>query len=284
MKSSPYYVILLILFVFALAAVHVQAQEAEAPRYNFGSGQVDNELAILPGSETSTKLYFFNIGNRNTYISLSAAPPAGWQVTFAPAEHIIRVKIGEQVQEVIANIYVEPSERANSAEEIAGRENEFIKTVAGYYIEAKPVEITIKAPASAKLGSSEQIKISATARWLGQEGSTIAFQQGREFNYNVKVVSSAPAPPEKVIEQEEQQLQQQPAEQEQAESNATQPRVTGLAGLAALTTNKTLLTSLIVISIIILLIIIALIVYIFYLKAKVKAEVKGKIRERRKRR
>ena len=176
-----------LVLIFLIGIVNAQEEE---PKYNFGSAQGAKELTISPGSEATTKLYFYNIyGNRITHISLSVAEaPKNWDITIEPALHETTVSVSGVPKTIEENLFVEPpSDVAESIPANIPEGIEYISSPVGF-VGAKPVKIKIKVPSDEKLGIVTNIRIDATAAWLGQTG-TAAITQGRSFEYKVTVLS-----------------------------------------------------------------------------------------------
>ena len=182
--------ILISLFVIILLVnISILAQTQEDAKYNFGSAQADKELKINPGGEISTKLYFYNIyGNRITHIKLEISEyPENWIISLTPDAHDAEVDISGILTTINENLYVEPSsDVVDEIPENVPEGIEYISSSVGY-IGAKPVEIRIKVPENENYGSYD-LRIDASAFWLGQEG-TAEIQQSRSFDYKINVVS-----------------------------------------------------------------------------------------------
>jgi len=166
----------------------VYAQE-EAPRYNFASMQSDKSLILAPGEQGITKLYFFNIeGNRNTHIALSVGGiPDNWDISFEPALHTTTVSVSGVPTTFTENLFVKPSEAVDKVPGDVPEDVEYISTAVGF-VGAKSVEIKIKVPVDEKLGTTDKVRIDASASWAGQGGSA-AITQARSFEYTITVAS-----------------------------------------------------------------------------------------------
>ena len=179
-------VIIISLFAIFLSISLVAAQEDA--KYNFGSAQADKELKTNPGGEIITKLYFYNIyGNRITHIKLEVSEfPENWIITLTPEAHDADVDVSGILTTINENLYVEISEAVDEIPENVPEGIEYISSSVGY-IGADPVEIKIKVPENEKYGSYN-LRIDASAFWLGQEG-TAEIQQSRSFDYKIDLVS-----------------------------------------------------------------------------------------------
>jgi len=177
-----------LVLIFLIGVVNAQEEDA---KYNFGSAQGAKELTISPGSEATTKLFFYNIyGNRITHITLEVGEaPKNWDVSIEPALHETDVVVSGIPTTVEENLFVEPgTDVAESIPDDVLEGIEYISSPVGF-VGAKPVLITIKVPEDAKLGTVAKISIDGVASWLGQTG-TAAITQGRSFEYTVTVASS----------------------------------------------------------------------------------------------
>ncbi len=178
--------ILVSLFIIIFLVSLVIAQEQA--KYNFGTMQAAKELNVNPGGEISTKLYFYNIyGNRATHIKLEIIEaPENWQIELSPSIKSVDYDIAGTITTVEENLYVEPSETVDEIPSFVPEGIEYISSSVGY-IGANPVEIKIIIPSDEEYGSYD-LRVDASAFWLGQEGS-VAIQQSRSFDYKINVVS-----------------------------------------------------------------------------------------------
>jgi hypothetical protein len=179
--------------VLALTALYVMASFAlaeEPARYNFASVQGSKNIQILPGSDGTGNMYFYNIeGNRITHVTLEVSKaPANWQVEIQPTLGETQVEVNGQKVSVSENLYVEPSEASSEVIEDVPEDMVCIPVSQWGYALAKEAKIIIQVPDSEEIGTQEEITVSATARWLGQ-GGAVAFSQSRDFNFTVEVVS-----------------------------------------------------------------------------------------------
>jgi hypothetical protein len=177
----------------------VQAEE-EAAKYNFASAQGDKELKIPPGEEGQGYIYFYNVdGNRITHITLEVSQaPAGWQVTVEPPLSETRVLVSGMPVTVTENLYVEPSELLSEEPQSIPEDMVSIKVPGRGYALGKLVQVVVKVPESASLGSTGVITIAGEAAWLGQSGSA-AVKQARDFEFNVTVASGSTEYTERIL-------------------------------------------------------------------------------------
>jgi len=181
-----FFLVFLLLSTILLGTVYAQD---ETPKYNFASMQADKAFTLAPGETGITKLYFFNIaGNRNTHIALSTNDlPENWEVSFEPELHDSEVLISGVPVTFTENTFVVPSDAVDEIPRDIPEGIEYISTAVGY-VGAKSVEISIKVPLDADLGTVESIRVDAAASWAGQTGAA-AISQGRSFDYTVTVAS-----------------------------------------------------------------------------------------------
>ncbi len=149
-------------------------QVSEEPaRYNFASVQGASNLQVVPGGEVKATIRFYNVdGNRTTHITLEIAQiPDSWEVEI-----------------VTQNLHAEPTEL--SPEPIEDVPDGMVCLTVGNrgYTLAKEATITIRVPESAQADTTGQVKITAVASWLGQEGQA-SICQTRDFDYSVKTLS-----------------------------------------------------------------------------------------------
>jgi len=241
-------VILISLFAIFLSISLVAAQEEV--KYNFGSAQADKELKTSPGEEISTKLYFYNIfGNRITHVKLEVSNfPENWIISLTPEAHDASVDISGVITTVNENLYVEISEAVDEVPKNVPEGIEYISSSVGY-IGANPVEIKIKVPENANFGSYN-LRIDASAFWLGQEG-TAEIQQSRSFDYKIDLVSEDFY--EKPITQEDLETK------DEAETAPSTPGFVGITG--GVIGANVAVTGLLILTILLLIVIISILVF-----------------------
>lgn len=140
----------------------------EPARYSLASVQGATQLQVAPGGETTAIIRFYNIdGNRTTYITLEVTQaPEGWQVEVTPSLQVEPQKLSaDPIQDV---------PQGTIALQVPNR---------GYTL-ARVATITIRVPELQKAGTTGDVKIAATASWLGQ-GGTAAISQARTFSYRI---------------------------------------------------------------------------------------------------
>jgi hypothetical protein len=189
-----------LLALTALIAMASPALADEPAKYNFASVQGAKEIGIVPGGEGAGKVYFYNIdGNRITHVTLEVSQaPAGWRVEIQPPPAETQVEVSGEVVSVTENLYVEPSEASSEEIKNVPAGMVCIPVATRGYALAKEARINIQVPESEKIGTSQEIVVSATAEWLGQSGAA-AFKQSRDFKFTVDVVSEKTEYSEKVL-------------------------------------------------------------------------------------
>lgn len=174
----------LFFFIFSLFFSLCYAQV----QMNFGSMQPDKVTTISPGEDKTIKLFFFNEGNRISHISLKIIEgPKELQVSIDPPIHTTKLKVSGIETEIEENLYVKPSGFFDEIPDEVDEQIEYVSTGQGY-IAAKSVNIIIKAPEDIALGKSYELKIEATANWVGQSGA-VSLGQQREFDYKITTIS-----------------------------------------------------------------------------------------------
>ena len=160
----------------------------EPARYNFASVQGASSLQVVPGGEARATICFYNIdGNRTTHITLEIAQaPDSWDVQIDPPLSDTEIQFGGQTIAVAENLHVEPT--GLSAEEIEDVPGGTVLLRVGNrgYTLAKEATITIRVPESARADTTGQVKITAVASWLGQEGQA-SICQTRDFSFSVNI-------------------------------------------------------------------------------------------------
>ncbi len=196
------FLFLLFIYLWVLGSAFAQ----EPSKYNLGSAQGAEDLTVSPGDEVIARIYFYNVfGNRTTHIALGVAEaPGNWKIEIIPGLTTETYDVAGVLTDVEENLAVEPDEIVDEVP-AEGREG-FIFIPApniGGFIPAKEVWVIIKVPYDEELGKTFTVKIDAEASWLGQLG-TVAFKQGRTFEYNITTVAEefyerkvGAAPPEK---------------------------------------------------------------------------------------
>jgi len=197
--------IISILLVTALLLASTSLVMAEeGAKYNLASVQSGKQISVTPGGEGRGVIYFYNIdGNRITHITLSVSQaPDNLEVEIQPPLHDTQVKIGDQVLTVTENLYVKPSEAL--PEEISDVPEGMvcIKIPGRGYVLAQPVNVIVRAPESAEVGTGGDVHISALAEWLGQSGAA-AIKQARDFDFSVRVISGNTDTTETIVGEKE---------------------------------------------------------------------------------
>lgn len=245
---------LFIIILLVSVSVSILAQEHEEDaKYNFGSAQADKELKANPGGEINTKLYFYNIyGNRITHVKLEVSEfPENWIISLTPDAHDSEVDISGIITTINENLYVETSEAVDEIPKNVPEGIEYISSSVGF-IGAKPVEIKIKVPENENYGSYN-LRIDASAFWLGQEG-TAEIQQSRSFDYKIDLVSEI-FYEKPIINYEDIKVKNETPE---APEETDLVGITGGAiGVNALTTGALTLTTLILIIVVLILVFVA---------------------------
>jgi len=190
-----------ILALATLMCMSSLALAQEPAKYNFASIQGIKELKILPGSESTRYIYFYNIdGNRITHVILEITQaPAGWQVEIQPPLGETQVEVNGQVVTVTENLYIEPSEvQIQEIKDVP--EGMVCLTVPerGYAL-AKEAKMIVRVPDTEAVGTTGEITVSATASWLGQGGAA-SLNQSRDFTFTVEVVPERTEFHEKIVD------------------------------------------------------------------------------------
>jgi hypothetical protein len=183
-------ILAVVLALTMLMAMASSALAEESARYNFASVQGSQNIQILPGSDGTGNMYFYNIeGNRITHVTLEVSQaPAGWQVEIQPPLGDTQVEVNGQLVTVTENLYVEPSEASSEVIKDVPEGMVCIPVSQRGYALAKEARIIVQVPAAEEIGTKGEITVSATAWWLGQ-GGAVAFSQSRNFNFTIEVVS-----------------------------------------------------------------------------------------------
>ncbi len=190
-----------VLALTALMAMASSALAEEPARYNFASVQGSQNIQILPGGDGTGNMYFYNIeGNRITHVTLETGQaPLGWQVEIQPPPGETQVEVNGQVITVTENLYVEPSEASDEVINDVPEDMVCIPVSQRGFALAKEAKIIVRVPAAEEIGTQEEITVSATARWLGQDGA-VAFSQSRDFRFTVEVVAEVTQYQEKILD------------------------------------------------------------------------------------
>lgn len=160
----------------------------EPARYNFASVQGASSLQVVPGGEAKATIRFYNIdGNRTTHITLEIAQiPDSWDVQIDPPLSDTEIQFGGHTMQVAENLHVEPTELSVEDIEDVPKGTVLLRVGNRGYTLAKEATITIRVPESAQADTTGQVKITAVASWLGQEGQA-SIGQTRDFDYSVNV-------------------------------------------------------------------------------------------------
>jgi len=222
--------ITLILLAVALClAVSSPVLAQEGARYNFASAQGSKQIKVTPGGEGRGSIYFYNIdGNRITHISLEVSQaPSGWEVTIEPPLSETQVLVSGLPVTVAENLYVEPSELLTEEPKNIPEGMVSIKVPGRGYALGKLVQVVIKVPETAPLGSTGEITVAAEAAWLGQGGAA-AIKQAREFEFFIEVISGEKEFTETIIGEVEKTETEKPEteKQEPEKPSITQPAKT----------------------------------------------------------
>jgi len=176
----------------AVASMSTTASEVdeEPARYNFASVQGISSLQVVPGGEAQGVIRFYNVdGNRITHVTLEVSDesriPGGWVVEIDPPLHDEEVQLGDQTTTVTENLAVEPAGLSSGPIEDVPEGMVCITVPNRGYVLARVATIIIRVPDSEGAGVTGDIKITATASWLGQSG-TAAIKQTRDFDFSVK--------------------------------------------------------------------------------------------------
>jgi len=175
-----------------VASMSTTASEVdeEPARYSFASVQGTSSFQVVPGGEAQGVIRFYNVdGNRVTRITLEVSGesriPSGWVVEIDPPLHDEEVQFGDQTATVTENLAVEPAGLSSGPIEDVPEGMVCITVPNRGYVLAKVATIIIRVPDSEGTGVTGDIKITAVASWLGQNGvGTI--NQTRDFDFNVK--------------------------------------------------------------------------------------------------
>lgn len=165
---------------------------ADESRYNFASAQGDKQISVTPGGEGKGVIYFYNIdGNRITHINLKVnQPPEDMEVEIQPPSHEIDATVNGLAVTVTENLHVEPSSILTEEPATVPEGMVCINVPSRGYALACPAYIVVKAPASAKIGTTAEITVAAEAEWLGQSGAA-AMKQARDFTFSIAIVSAS---------------------------------------------------------------------------------------------
>jgi len=184
--------------LFGLAALAVlslplvaYAGEGDA-KYNFASVQGAKEVKIAPGEVTECLIYFYNIdGNRITHITLEISEiPLAWEVDIDPPLSDTEVLLSGMPVTIEENLSVEPTELMPESPETVPEGMALVKVPGRGYALGRAALISISAPESSSVGSTQEVIVSAEASWLGQSGTAVV-KQARDFKFSVTVVSSS---------------------------------------------------------------------------------------------
>lgn len=179
-----------IVILATMVALPSLALAQEAAKYSFATAQGNANLQVMPGGECRGVIYFYNVdGNRITHITLGVSQaPDNWQVEIEPPLGVTQVSFGGQIINVTENLYVEPLELHPEPIEDIPEGMVCLPIGDRGYALAKPAYIVIHVPQSEEIGTTGDITISGTAKWLGQTGAA-AMSQARDFDFSVAVVS-----------------------------------------------------------------------------------------------
>jgi hypothetical protein len=109
-----------------------------------------------------------------------------------------RYEVNGQEVTVTENLFVEPSEAQEEEIKDVPDGMVCIPVATRGYALAKEAKIIVRVPDAETIGTTGEITVSATARWLGQ-GGAVAFNQSRDFNFTVEVVAERTEFQEKVL-------------------------------------------------------------------------------------
>lgn len=160
----------------------------DAPKYSFATAQVSKEITAPPGGEGRGIIYFYNIdGNRLTHVTLSVSQkPAAWDVVIEPPKREVEVSVNGQAVKVTENLHVEPSQLLAQETKDVPEGSVCVPVPGRGYTLGKVASIVVRVPASEKLGTTGEVKVSAEAAWLGQTGAA-TIRQARDFDFTVEV-------------------------------------------------------------------------------------------------
>jgi len=162
----------------------------EAPAYSLGTMQPTNSYRASPGEDLVLKFYIFNAyGNRISHITLGVSDnPDNLNVVLPPLQ-TKTWNISGILTPIEENLYVEPMPIVPEKPATSPPGVEYLKSpnVSGF-IPAKAVNVTVKIPADAQLGTIHSLVITALAKWYGETGSA-QVSQARPFSYRIQILS-----------------------------------------------------------------------------------------------
>jgi len=203
----------LLLVVALLLASPILTHAEEEAKYNFASAQGSKQIKVTPGGESRGVVYFYNIdGNRITHVTLKVAQaPDNWKVEIEPPLHETVVNVSGLTVTVTENLYVEPSQAFPEEPKDVPEGMVSIAVPKRGHVLARPAYIIIRVPESAEIGSSQEIRISAVAEWLGQSGAA-AIKQARDFDFTVQIASPQTTFSETIVSEKKEPEAKTPAE------------------------------------------------------------------------
>jgi hypothetical protein len=173
--------------VFSLSFAVVYA---DAPAYSLGTMQPINTYISSPGKNVSLVFYIFNAyGNRVSHITLSVADnPSNLEIELPPLQ-TNTWNISGILTPIEEHLYVEPMPIVEEKPATSPEGIFYLRStnVSGY-IPAKRVQVVVKIPENAELGSSYKLSINALANWYGELG-TSQMSQSRPFSYTILVAA-----------------------------------------------------------------------------------------------
>jgi len=187
-------VIVCFLMILSFSSV---AMCAEGPAYSLGTMQPIKTYISSPGKNVTLTFYIFNAyGNRISHITLYVSDnPDNLEVILPPLQHNrynisgISTVIDEQLYVCNMSI-VEVKPDPVPTDNFCYKEPTYYlkSTNVSGFIPAKRVEVMVKMPEDAKLGTQYALTIMANANWYGEMG-TSQVSQARPFTYNIAMVS-----------------------------------------------------------------------------------------------
>lgn len=161
--------------------------------FDFGTIQPSKTFVAEPGENITTSVFFFidsQYGDRNTHIVLNPGRvPPEWGIDIYPPMHEVTLNISGIITSFNENLYTEPRLLLAEHPEVAEPGYVYINSPSGKgYLQAKPVNITIRVPQSAEYGKVYDLTVDATGSWFGEAGQ-IQLSQSRNFDYHVLIAS-----------------------------------------------------------------------------------------------
>jgi len=178
-----------------LAVLLLWPSAVSADSLNLASAFGDQDLEVIPGTQTYGSIYFYNVdGDKTTYITMETVDvPDGWAVEFLPALNTIQVSLGGPNIDVTQNIYVQqgivyPTSdiEAPAGFDVIAIPDKLGEGIPGYVL-AKELKVMITAPEGVDVGGSYSVTVNATAKYLGQTGAAIIGLE-RPFTFDVATV------------------------------------------------------------------------------------------------